>query len=163
MRLVSRPPYLAYSSAARSQEEPYRPSLTLSAKSLPTHCRMDSEIMLLVPVHIVPFIDTFYASLTRSYFQGLKGAPSPTRKLLYTLPFSSPPIYGGMYMMADTDRAIVQRTWGINQLRVSIFPLRRFTYFVPRLTTSGRPRVSSLQPQMHSYPHMGLGSNMRSS
>ncbi|EKM53778.1 uncharacterized protein PHACADRAFT_260290, partial [Phanerochaete carnosa HHB-10118-sp] len=47
----------------------------------------------------------------------IKGPEYEHRQLFYTLPFSNPPVYGGKYFMASTNRAIVQRTWGINELQ----------------------------------------------
>ncbi|KAI8978342.1 Saccharopine dehydrogenase-domain-containing protein [Trametes punicea] len=44
------------------------------------------------------------------------GAPSPDLHTPKPIPFSSPPKYGTFYLMAYIDRAIVQRTFGLNQL-----------------------------------------------
>jgi short subunit dehydrogenase-like uncharacterized protein len=46
----------------------------------------------------------------------VQGLPSPHPRLLYTLPLSSPAIRGAFYIMAPTNRAVVQRTWGLHEL-----------------------------------------------
>lgn len=61
-------------------------------------------------------VSSFHAA---ERFVGIHGTPRPPSKLLYQLPFSNPPIYGGVYIMAGCNRAIVQRTWGLFQMRVS--------------------------------------------
>ncbi|EPQ55373.1 hypothetical protein GLOTRDRAFT_116281 [Gloeophyllum trabeum ATCC 11539] len=55
---------------------------------------------------------------TRAYAlsPGLTGRPNPPLRLLYTLPASSPRVYGSFFVMAPTNRQIVQRTWGLHQL-----------------------------------------------
>jgi hypothetical protein len=46
----------------------------------------------------------------------VQGLPSPHPRLLYTLPLSSPAIRGAFYIMAPTNRGVIQRTWGLHEL-----------------------------------------------
>jgi short subunit dehydrogenase-like uncharacterized protein len=46
----------------------------------------------------------------------VQGLPSPHHRLLYTLPLSSPAVHGAFYFMTPTNRAVVQRTWGLHEL-----------------------------------------------
>ncbi|KAI1786338.1 Saccharopine dehydrogenase-domain-containing protein [Ganoderma leucocontextum] len=46
----------------------------------------------------------------------VKGHPSPPPLLSVRVPFSQPPVYGAAWIMADTNTAIVQRTFGLNAL-----------------------------------------------
>ncbi|PSS06495.1 hypothetical protein PHLCEN_2v3697 [Hermanssonia centrifuga] len=57
------------------------------------------------------------AMLDHALSTALKGPRSPPPKLWYTLPFSYPTIYGGLFMMASGNKAIVQRSWGLNENR----------------------------------------------
>ncbi|THH17089.1 hypothetical protein EW146_g3650 [Bondarzewia mesenterica] len=43
------------------------------------------------------------------------GHSAPHRHLLYKLPYSFPPVYGGIFVLAPGNRAVVQRTWGLQQ------------------------------------------------
>ncbi|TBU27867.1 Saccharopine dehydrogenase-domain-containing protein [Dichomitus squalens] len=46
----------------------------------------------------------------------VKGYPSPPFQKAVRVPFSSPPAYGAFWIMANVNRAIVQRTFGLNEL-----------------------------------------------
>ncbi|KAG0703333.1 Saccharopine dehydrogenase-domain-containing protein [Suillus ampliporus] len=43
----------------------------------------------------------------------VKGTHSPQPRILYTLPYSNPPVYGAWYFMAITNLQVVQRSWGL--------------------------------------------------
>ncbi|KAI0686268.1 Saccharopine dehydrogenase-domain-containing protein [Cytidiella melzeri] len=45
----------------------------------------------------------------------VSGARKLPKRLVYTLPFSNPPIFGGTWFMAASNKAIVQRSWGLNE------------------------------------------------
>ncbi|CCM04780.1 uncharacterized protein FIBRA_06971 [Fibroporia radiculosa] len=47
---------------------------------------------------------------------GICGAPSPSPPLCYTIPFAQPGAYALAWPMMHTNRAIVQRTWGLRAL-----------------------------------------------
>lgn len=47
----------------------------------------------------------------------VRGVPSPSLRLVYKLPFSDPPIYGGISAVAESNRQLVQRTWGLHELQ----------------------------------------------
>ncbi|CDO75968.1 hypothetical protein BN946_scf184888.g18 [Trametes cinnabarina] len=49
----------------------------------------------------------------------IRGAPSPRFRLATRVPFRTPAKYGATYIMENADRAIVQRTFGLNQLALS--------------------------------------------
>ncbi|KAI0350608.1 hypothetical protein OH77DRAFT_1430787 [Trametes cingulata] len=49
----------------------------------------------------------------------IKGAPSPGFRPLVRVPFSSPPQYGTVWFMEPYNRAVVQRTFGLNQVALS--------------------------------------------
>ncbi|GJE97550.1 saccharopine dehydrogenase-domain-containing protein [Phanerochaete sordida] len=65
----------------------------------------------------VPLAKLRRAMQNWSLSTAIQGARYKFNKILYTLPLSDPPVYGGRYFMAGANRAIVQRTWGINELR----------------------------------------------
>ena len=46
------------------------------------------------------------------------GLPRSPPRLLYTLPVFAPTLKGTFFVMASTNRAIVQRTWGLHELQV---------------------------------------------
>ena len=50
----------------------------------------------------------------------LRGVRRLPKKLWYLLPFSNPPVYGGLWFMGAANKAIVQRTWGLNERAVSL-------------------------------------------
>lgn len=79
---------------------------------------------------IEPFYRIFYiCSLIPDlilfiYLILVRGLPSPHPRLLYTLPLSYPPVCGAFYLMAPTNRAVVQRTWGLHELDARRMALR---------------------------------------
>lgn len=46
------------------------------------------------------------------------GQPSPPPRFHYTLPSSSPVKHGGLFLLASGNRAVVQRTWGLQQYQL---------------------------------------------
>lgn len=50
------------------------------------------------------------------FFFLVQGLPSSPPRLLYTLPLSSPVLSGTFFFMTPTNRAVVQRTWGLHEL-----------------------------------------------
>lgn len=46
----------------------------------------------------------------------VEGLPSPRPRLVYSLPLLSPVVRGGFFLMAPGNRAILQRTWGLQEL-----------------------------------------------
>lgn len=65
----------------------------------------------------VPLVKLRWAMQNWALSTAIKGPKYKHSRLFYTLPFSNPPVYGGRYFMAGANRAIVQRSWGINELR----------------------------------------------
>ncbi|KAK7691924.1 hypothetical protein QCA50_005329 [Cerrena zonata] len=53
---------------------------------------------------------------TNFVLSNLKGVVQPLPRLLYTLPFTSPPTWGSIFIMGTVNRMIVQRTWGLKEL-----------------------------------------------
>ncbi|TRM65048.1 Saccharopine dehydrogenase-domain-containing protein [Schizophyllum amplum] len=45
----------------------------------------------------------------------VKGKSTPAFQISYRLPHLTPPVYGGTFVMSSANRAIVQRTWGLQQ------------------------------------------------
>ncbi|TCD69589.1 hypothetical protein EIP91_007011 [Steccherinum ochraceum] len=45
----------------------------------------------------------------------VKGVPSPPLRMTYQLPLSNPPVFGAAFVMANSNRAIVQRSWGLHE------------------------------------------------
>ncbi|KAH7906635.1 Saccharopine dehydrogenase-domain-containing protein [Hygrophoropsis aurantiaca] len=46
----------------------------------------------------------------------VQGVPNSRPRLVYTLPFSSPPVRGPWFVMAVINRQVVFRTWGLHEL-----------------------------------------------
>jgi len=46
-------------------------------------------------------------------------SPSLPMRFLYTLPFSSPTIHGGLWVLASGNQAVVQRTWSLHEPQVA--------------------------------------------
>lgn len=59
------------------------------------------------------------AGTDRLFCCSVRGHPSPSPQLATPVPFSSPTLYGAFFPMASTNRAIVQRTFGLNALTAS--------------------------------------------
>ncbi|KAI0665833.1 hypothetical protein C8Q78DRAFT_1111518 [Trametes maxima] len=49
----------------------------------------------------------------------IRGAPSPSLRLATPMPFSSPLEYGALWVMESANRAVVQRTYGLNQFALT--------------------------------------------
>jgi hypothetical protein len=56
----------------------------------------------------------------------IRGARRLAKQLVYTLPFSNPPVYGGLWFMGSVNKSVVQRTWGLTErvVRLTFFGLR---------------------------------------
>lgn len=52
----------------------------------------------------------------------MRGARRMPKKLVYSLPFSNPPVVGGLWFMGAANKAIVQRTWGLTERAVRPTP-----------------------------------------
>jgi len=73
----------------------------------------------------------YMASMRDHSLSPASGVPSPSNKLVYTLPHLTPPIYGGYLVMAPVNRATVQRTRGLFEISSPMQHIRygpRFTY-----------------------------------
>ncbi|CAL1711639.1 unnamed protein product [Somion occarium] len=60
------------------------------------------------------------------------GVPQPKPRLSYTLPFSNPPVYGGIVPMGPANRSIIQRTWGLHQYEASQKPGQKVLTYGPQ-------------------------------
>ncbi|KAI0645103.1 Saccharopine dehydrogenase-domain-containing protein [Trametes meyenii] len=49
----------------------------------------------------------------------IRGGPSPSPRLATPMPFSSPAKYGALWVMESANRAVVQRTYGLNQFALT--------------------------------------------
>ncbi|PIL33671.1 hypothetical protein GSI_04294 [Ganoderma sinense ZZ0214-1] len=63
-----------------------------------------------VPADVVEECEKDYA------LSPVKGHPSPPQQTAVRIPFSQPPMYGAAWIMASSNSAIVQRTFGLNAL-----------------------------------------------
>lgn len=63
-------------------------------------------------------VPRFKRTMARTDFvlSNLKGVPQPAPRLLYQLPFTSPPTWGGVFVMGIVNRMIVQRSWSLREL-----------------------------------------------
>ncbi|KIJ51266.1 hypothetical protein M422DRAFT_223745 [Sphaerobolus stellatus SS14] len=71
------------------------------------------------------------SSLNDHYLSPSPGAPSPPHKLVYSLPYVYPPVVGGIFVMGQVNRAVVQRTRGLLEICAGMRSLRygpKFSY-----------------------------------
>ncbi|KZT27107.1 hypothetical protein NEOLEDRAFT_1155173 [Neolentinus lepideus HHB14362 ss-1] len=71
---------------------------------------------LLTALEEVPKEDLQRALEDYSLSTAIQGPPNYPSQLIYKLPLCDPPIYGSLFVMQPSNKAIVQRTWGLHQL-----------------------------------------------